>query len=117
MRRFEAIRRFLSKAVPAVEAIGRRWLGLVPRQHATGGKSRLLGISKRGNGYLRRLLVHAARALKRHATTREDRLGAWLRRLETRAHPNVVTVALAAKLARWSWAVLARNQAYRPAAA
>jgi transposase len=93
------------------------WLGLAPRQHATGGKARLLGISKRGNGYLRRLLVHAARALKRQAKTRDDRLGTWLLGLETRAHPNVATVALAAKLARWSWAVLARNQAYRPAAA
>jgi transposase len=93
------------------------WLGLVPRQHATGGKVRLLGISKRGNGYLRRLLVHAARALKRSAKTRDDRLGAWLRGLEARAHANVATVALAAKLARWSWAVLARNQAFRPAAA
>lgn len=93
------------------------WLGLVPRQHATGGKVRLLGISKRGNGYLRRLLVHAARALKRSAKTRDDRLGAWLRRLEARAHANVATVALAAKLARWSWAVLARKQAFRPAAA
>jgi transposase len=93
------------------------WLGLVPRQHATGGKVRLLGISKRGNGYLRRLLVHAARALKRPAKTRDDRLGAWLRGLEARAHANVATVALAAKLARWSWAVLARNQAYRSAAA
>jgi transposase len=93
------------------------WLGLVPRQHATGGKVRLLGISKRGNGYLRRLLVHAARALKRSAKIRDDRLGAWLRGLEARAHANVATVALAAKLARWSWAVLARNQAFRPAAA
>jgi transposase len=90
------------------------WLGLVPRQHSTGGKVRLLGIGKRGNGYLRRLLVHAARALKRGARQRDDRLGAWLRGLEARAHSNVATVALAAKLARWAWAVLARNQAYRP---
>jgi transposase len=93
------------------------WLGLVPRQHSTGGKVRLLGIAKRGNGYLRRLLVHAARALKRHAKSREDRLGAWLRSLEARAHANVATVALAAKLARWAWAVLARKQAYRVAVA
>jgi transposase len=93
------------------------WLGLVPRQHATGGKARLLGITKRGNGYLRRLLVHAARAVKRSAKSRDDRLGAWLRGLEARAHPNVATVALAAKLARWSWAVLTRSQAFRLAAA
>jgi transposase len=112
----------LVAAIDAGQAFGRGrdlacWLGLVPRQHATGGKSRLLGISKRGNGYLRRLLVHAARAVKRSARTREDRLGAWLRGLEARSHPNVATVALAAKLARWSWAVLANNQPYRPAAA
>jgi transposase len=112
----------LVAAIDAGQAFARArdlacWLGLVPRQHATGGKVRLLGISKRGNGYLRRLLVHAARALKRSAKTRDDRLGAWLRGLEARAHANVATVALAAKLARWSWAVLARNQAFRPAAA
>lgn len=112
----------LVAAIDAGQAFGRGrdlacWLGLVPRQHATGGKVRLLGISKRGNGYLRRLLVHAARALKRSAKTRADRLGAWLRGLEARAHPNVATVALAAKLARWAWAVLAKNQPYRPAAA
>jgi transposase len=87
------------------------------RQDGTGGKVRLLGISKRGNGYLRRLLVHAARAVKRSAKHRDDRLGAWLRGLEARAHPNVATVALAAKLARWSWAVLAHNQVFRPTGA
>ena len=89
----------------------------MPCQHATGGKARLLGLSKRGNGYLRRLLVHAARSLKRSARIRDDRRGAWLRGLKARAHANVATVALAAKLARWSGAVLARNQAFRPAAA
>jgi transposase len=112
----------LIAAIDGGQAFGRGrdlacWLGLVPRQHATGGKARLLGIAKRGNGYLRRLLVHAARSLKRSAKTRDDRLGAWLRGLEARAPPNGATVALAAKLARWSWAVLARNQPYRPASA
>jgi hypothetical protein len=72
---------------------------------------------QRGNGYLRRLLLHAARALQRRAKTQDDRLGARLRGLETRAHPNVAAVARAAKLARWSWAVLTKNQALRPAAA
>jgi transposase len=112
----------LVAAIDAGQAFGRArdlacWLGLVPGQHSTGGKPRLLGISKRGNGYLRRLLVHAARSLKRSAKTRDDRLGAWVRGLEARAHPNVATVALAAKLARWSWAVLTKNQVFRPAAA
>jgi transposase len=112
----------LVAAIDSGQAFGRArdlacWLGLVPRQHGTGGKVQLLGISKRGNGYLRRLLVHAARAVKRGAAHRDDRLGAWLRGLDARAHPNVATVALAAKLARWAWAVLAKNQAYRPATA
>jgi transposase len=112
----------LVAAIDTGQAFGRGrdlacWLGLVPRQHSTGGKVRLLGIGKRGNGYLRRLLVHAARSLKRSAKTRDDRLGAWLRALAARAHPNVATVALAAKLARWAWAVLARNQVFQPAGA
>jgi transposase len=112
----------LVAAIDRGQAFGRArdlacWLGLVPRQHSTGGKVQLLGISKRGNGYLRRLLVHAARAAQRGARTHDDRLGAWLRGLEARAHRNVATVALAAKLARWSWAVLARNQTWRPLAA
>jgi transposase len=111
----------LIAAIDSGQAFGRArdfacWLGLVPRLDGTGGKLHLGGISKRGNGYLRRLLVHAARALKRSAKHRDDRLGAWLRGLEARAHANVATVALAAKLARWCWAVLARNQAYRPLA-
>lgn len=93
------------------------WLGLVPRQHSTGGRTQLLGISKRGNSYLRHLLVHAARSSKRIARTQETYLGQWLRGLEARAHHNKVTTALAAKLARWAWAVLTTKQDYRPAAA
>jgi len=112
----------LVAAIDSGQAFGRArdlacWLGLVPRRHSTGGKVRLLGIGKRGNGYLRRLLVHAARAVQRGARLRDNRLGAWLRRLEARAHRNVATVALAAKLARWAWAVLRSNQSYRPLAA
>lgn len=92
------------------------WLGLVPRQHSTGGKARLLGVARHGNRYLRRLLVHAARSLKRVAIGRDDRLGAWLRGLEARVHANVATVALAAKLARFSWAIMARKDSYHAAA-
>jgi transposase len=71
----------LVAAIDRGQAFGRArdlacWLGLVPRQHSTGGKVQLLGISKRGNGYLRRLLVHAARAVQRGARTHDDRLGA-----------------------------------------
>lgn len=89
------------------------WLGLVPRQHGTGGRVRLLGISKGGNRYLRTLLVHGARALRRSHAARQGRLGVWLTALESRAHRNKVTVALANKLARIAWAVLTRKEPYR----
>jgi transposase len=89
------------------------WLGLVPRQHSTGGKSTLLGISKRGNSHLRRLFIHGARAASLHMK-RERGLGPWLDQLELRAHKNVAVVALANKMVRISWAVLARQEEYRP---
>jgi transposase len=82
------------------------WLGLVPRQMTTGGKPRLLGISKRGNKYLRKLLVHGARAALPVLAASPTSLGTWLRGLLQRAHKNAVTVALANKLARIVWAVL-----------
>jgi transposase len=82
------------------------WLGLTPRQHSTGGKTKLLGISKRGNGYLRKQLIHGARAAMPHLAAKPNQLGAWLQAMLQRAHPNVVVVALAAKLARIAWAVL-----------
>lgn len=93
------------------------WLGLTPREHSTGGKQRLLGISKRGNTYLRTLLIHGARAALPFLAARQDALGEWLRRLLVRAHRNVVIVALANKLARIAWAVLSGTQLYRPRAA
>ncbi|MFQ6018861.1 MAG: IS110 family transposase [Kiloniellaceae bacterium] len=89
------------------------WLGLTPREHSTGGKQRLLGISKRGNTYLRTLLIHGARAALPHLAQRPDSLGRWLRELLARAHANVVVVALANKLARVAWAVLTGNQPYQ----
>jgi len=82
------------------------WLGLTPRQHSTGGKTKMLGISKRGNRYLRKQLIHGARAAMPHIAAKPTRMGAWLRDMLTRSHPNVVVVALAAKLARIVWAVL-----------
>jgi transposase len=75
-------------------------LGLTPRQHNTGGKARLLGISKRGDGYLRKLLVHGARAVLRHAHRHDDALSQWLMKLKSTKHVNIVTVALANKTAR-----------------
>jgi transposase len=88
------------------------WLGLVPREHSTGGKQRLFGISKRGNKYLRTLLIHGARAALPHLEKRPDALGIWLRGLLARAHRNVVVVALANKLARIAWAVMSSQRRY-----
>lgn len=84
------------------------WLGLVPREHSTGGKTTLLGISKRGNRYVRKLLVHGARSCVTHLNRTRDRIGSWLDALQNRMHVNKVTVALAAKIARIAWAVLTR---------
>ena len=89
------------------------WLGLVPRQHSTGGKQRLLGISKRGNKYLRTLLIHGARAALPHLSARTDVFGSWLRGLLARVHRNIAVVALANKLARIAWAVLTGTRRYQ----
>jgi transposase len=83
-------------------------IGLVPAQTGTGGRVKLLGISKRGDTYLRTLLIHGARAVQLHAKTP----GKWLKEIEKRRPPNVVTVALANKIARTIWAVLAHERAY-----
>ena len=88
------------------------WLGLTPREHSTGGKQRLLGISKRGNKHLRTLMIHGARAALPHLARRCDARGRWLQSLLARAHRNVVVVALANKLARMAWAVMT-GQSYR----
>lgn len=89
-------------------------LGLTPRQHSSGGRERLLGISKRGDPYLRKLLVHGARAVLRHAQGRDDALSQWLNALSGRKHANVVTVALANKTARVAWAIAASGMRYEP---
>lgn len=81
-------------------------LGLTPRQHSTGGKATLLGISKRGDSYLRQLLVHGARAAVRTANGKEDSLSRWIQRMLARKHTNVVVVALANKTARMAWALV-----------
>jgi transposase len=92
------------------------WLGLIPRQHSTGGKARLLGISKRGNIYLRCLFIHGARAVLLRVKYDTGRLGQWAHQLELRAPRNKVIVAVANKLARIAWAVLAKGQDYRAGA-
>ncbi|MEM7445711.1 MAG: IS110 family transposase [Pseudomonadota bacterium] len=93
------------------------WLGLTPRQATTGGKPRLLGISMRGNRYLRANLIHGARAVLPHILAQDTPLGRWARGLSERAHKNVVVAALAAKLARIVWAVLRKQRGFDPALA
>jgi transposase len=92
------------------------WLGIVPRQYSTGGNARLLGISKRGNVYLRKILIHGARAAVLRIKRDRAPIGAWLDRLDARAHKNIVIVAMANKIARIAWAVLSSGSEYRPAA-
>src|SRR6266852_5022646 len=92
------------------------WLGLVPRQHSTGGKTKLLGISKRGNAYLRQLFVHGARAVFFHLKREPHRMGHWLNQLSARKRTSTVIVAMANKLARIAWAVLVRGQPYQATA-
>lgn len=82
------------------------WLGLVPKQHTTGGKPKLLGITKRGNKYLRMLFIHGARAALPSLAKSASPIGAWLRGLLARTHRTIVIVALANKLARVAWAML-----------
>jgi transposase len=89
-------------------------LGLTPKQHSSGGKDRLLGISKRGDSYLRTLLIHGARSAIRTAKHKEDRLSRWATRLAARSHPNVAAVALANKTARIAWAMLKNGTDYQP---
>ena len=92
-------------------------LGLTPRQHSTGGRDRLLGISKRGDPYLRTLLVHGARTVLYRAKGRDDWLSQWMNGLAKRKHPNVAAVALANKTARIAWAIAAGEAKYEPAMA
>lgn len=93
------------------------YLGLVPRQSSSGGKDRLLGISKRGNGYLRQLLIHGARAVIHHIRRRlkAGRPGGnpWVEQLLQRCHVNEVAVALANKMARIAWVLLTRKETYQ----
>src|ERR1700724_3065104 len=89
------------------------WMGLVPKQYSTGGKAKLAGISKRGNRYLRKILIHGARAVVMRSKRDRIAMGAWMTSLEMRAPRNVLIVAMANKLARIAWAVLSPAQDYR----
>ena len=93
------------------------WLGLVPKQHSSGNKSQLLGISKRGDTYLRSLLIHGARAALQFAKKNEDYRSKWaVKKAEERGY-NKAVVALANRNARVIWAMLAKNESYKPIAA
>jgi len=90
------------------------WLGLVPRQNSTGGKAKLLGMSKRGDAYLRTLLIHGARSAIRAAQRCTQSTNRWLTNLLNRRHPNIAAVALANKNARTVWALLAHGREFKP---
>jgi transposase len=92
------------------------WLGLVPKQHSTGGKTVLGRITKHGNVYLRTLLIHGAGAVFQFSAKRTDRKSRWLEQVRRRRENNIAAVVLAAKHARMLWALLARGQAYQLAA-
>ena len=91
------------------------WLGLVPRQATTGGKPKLLGITKRGSRYLRKMLIQGARSAMPVVSRGDTTTGRWLRALLARAHPNVAVVALAAKMARIVWALLHHGRNFEAA--
>ena len=91
------------------------WLGLVPRQHSSGGKDRLGRISKRGDGYIRRLLVHGARTVLRWRRAKPGASPGWTDQLLARRPTNVVLVAVANKTARVAWALLRYERIYQPA--
>ena len=88
------------------------WLGVVPRQHSSGGKPTLLGMSKRGDAYLRTMLIHGARSVIYRATQRAD-ADSWLVKLTTRRNKNVAAVAMANKTARTVWALLAHGREFK----
>jgi transposase len=88
------------------------WLGLVPKQRSSGGRARLFGISKRGDRYLRTLLIHGARSALGRVRDKQDPRSLWLGRMRQRRHPNIVAVALANKNARIAWSLLTSDSVY-----
>lgn len=92
------------------------WLGLMPRQVTTGGRPKLLGITKRGSKYLRKMLIQRARSAMPALRNSDTRLGSWLRGLLSRAHANTAVVAFAAQMARTIWSLLRHERVYHTAA-
>lgn len=110
----------LANIVPSEFKNGRHlaaWIGLVPRQYSTGGKNKLLGISKRGNKTLRELLIHGARAMLSRPSSAEKAFGKWIIELRARKPFNVALVALANKLARIIWSVMSKQEPFKVAQA
>jgi len=93
------------------------WIGLVPHQHSTGGKPTLLGISKRGDSYLRTLLIHGGRSVVRVASRHQDKRNQWITEIKQRRGENISNVAVANKNARVVWALLTNKQDYNVVAA
>lgn len=89
------------------------WLGIVPKQESSGGKARLLGISKRGDTYLRTLLIHGSRSVVKAAAKKDDAQSRWINDLVKRRNANIAAVAVANKNARIIWALLTRDEGYR----
>jgi len=89
-------------------------IGITPKQHSSGDRERLLGISKRGDVYLRTLMIHGARSVVARAKQRDDRLSRWVTNIANKKHPNVAAVALANKTARMAWAMLRHETDYDP---
>lgn len=89
-------------------------IGLTPRQNSSGGKDRLLGISKRGDVYLRSLLIHGARSMMFASRSKDDRLSLWVKAIAARSHPNKAAVALANKTVRIAWAMMKNGTDYEP---
>jgi transposase len=91
-------------------------LGLTPRQNSSGGKERLLGITKRGDTQLRTLLIHGARSVLRTAASKNDRMSRWVTHIAETRHHNIAAVALANKTARIAWAMMTKGTDYQPGA-
>ncbi|MBE0370521.1 hypothetical protein PAUR_b0579 [Pseudoalteromonas aurantia 208] len=90
------------------------WLGLTPRQYASGETNRLGTITKRGDGYLRKQLIHGARTVVNHAHKKDDDLNLWVTAIKQRRGVNKAAVAMAHRLARLMWILLQKNEYYRP---
>lgn len=90
------------------------WMGLTPKEYSSGGKQKLLGITKRGNNYLRKLLVHGARSVVYYAQNRNDSVSTWINSVKQRVGTNKTVVAVANKNARIVWSLLVCDDVYQP---